>query len=112
LVFYSREVFATILTLSKYRLGYQWISAAICRGTYYFAWLISEGANIVIGLGYSGKKEVNGKTVYSWYVFTKYSNRFAIYGSEYPRQFTVEIDSGVNFLHSSLDLGGIFVTIS
>jgi hypothetical protein len=85
--FYSREVFATILTLSKYRLGYQWISAAICRGTYYFAWLISEGANIVIGLGYSGKKEVNGKTVYSWYVFTKYSNRFAIYGSEYPRQF-------------------------
>jgi lysophospholipid acyltransferase len=49
-----------------YKLGYQWISAAICRGTYYFAWLISEGANIVIGLGYSGKKEVNGKTVYSW----------------------------------------------
>lgn len=38
-------------------LFYMWASMQVYRCTFYFAWLVSEGANNVAGLGYAGDAE-------------------------------------------------------
>lgn len=46
-----------------YKLWYQWLSASLIRGTYYFAWLLAEGSHILIGIGFNGYETLKDGTV-------------------------------------------------
>eukprot|EP01121_Diplochlamys_sp_Union-15-3_P020647 TRINITY_DN8099_c0_g1_i3.p1 TRINITY_DN8099_c0_g1~~TRINITY_DN8099_c0_g1_i3.p1 ORF type:complete len:385 (+),score=31.10 TRINITY_DN8099_c0_g1_i3:55-1209(+) len=49
-----------------FRLVYHWFSVSLIRATYYFAWILAEGGNVMVGIGFSGYKEVNGVYVPTW----------------------------------------------
>jgi lysophospholipid acyltransferase len=53
-----------------YKMLYLWVSSSLQRCTYYFAWLLSEGANIWSGMGFNGvdseATKKAGKPVYKW----------------------------------------------
>eukprot|EP01116_Phalansterium_solitarium_P004611 TRINITY_DN1564_c0_g2_i2.p1 TRINITY_DN1564_c0_g2~~TRINITY_DN1564_c0_g2_i2.p1 ORF type:complete len:438 (+),score=149.91 TRINITY_DN1564_c0_g2_i2:119-1432(+) len=49
-------------TTFLYRFGYLQVATALCRFPYYFAWIMSEGACNLAGLGFSGYK--NGVAIW------------------------------------------------
>jgi lysophospholipid acyltransferase len=67
------QVVQGFFTWSMLRLlVYQWLAMQIYRCTFYFAWLISEGANNLAGLGFKGNdKEGNP----DWSALTNLSTR-------------------------------------
>jgi len=52
-----------------YKLWYQWLSASLIRGTYYFAWLLAEGSHILIGIGFNGYETLKDGTVVTKWSF-------------------------------------------
>lgn len=58
-----------------YKMAFLWASSSLQRCTYYFAWLLAEGENIISGMGFNGvdakateKAKASGKNivVYRW----------------------------------------------
>lgn len=54
-----------------FKMIYLWASASLQRCTYYFAWLLAEGSNIISGMGFNGidkerTAKNGGKPVYLW----------------------------------------------